>query len=51
MEISKEDRAKILKLFFEKLRDIEEIERYFKGKYTYQQIRTIIWRRIDGKAE
>lgn len=36
------DKDKITYLFFQRLFSIEEIEHYFKGKYTYKEVRNII---------
>lgn len=36
------DKDKICYLFFQMIFSLEEIERYFKGKYTYNEIRDII---------
>lgn len=38
MEINENDIAEIKYLYFERARKLEEIERHFKGKYTYQQL-------------
>lgn len=38
MEINENDIAEIKYLYFERARKLEEIERRFKGKYTYQQL-------------
>lgn len=35
------DKAKILHLFLDKVRRLQEIEEYFKGKYTYNEIRDV----------
>lgn len=38
----KTDKEKIYYLYWKKLCSIEEIENYFKGKYTYNEVRDII---------
>ena len=47
MEINENDIAEIKYLYFQRARKLEEIERHFKGKYTYQQL-LFITRRIIG---
>lgn len=37
-KINENDIAEIKYLYFERTRKLEEIERHFKGKYTYQQL-------------
>lgn len=37
-----QDKEKIYYLYFEKLFSIEEMEKHFKGKYSYNEIRNII---------
>ena len=39
---SKSDLDKIYYLYWHRLFSIEEIENYFKGKYTYSEVRDII---------
>lgn len=36
------DKEKICYLFFQRIFSIEKIEHYFKGKYTYNEVRDII---------
>ena len=36
------DRDKIHYLFFQRLFSIEDVEHYFKGKYSYNEIKAII---------
>jgi hypothetical protein len=36
------DKEKIIYLFFQKCFSIEEIEKYFGGKYTYKEVKDII---------
>ena len=38
----KTDKEKIYYLYWKKLCSIEEIEQYFKGKYTYREVKSII---------
>ena len=38
MEINENDIAEIKYLYFKRARKLEEIERHFNGKYTYQQL-------------
>lgn len=47
MEINENDIDEIKYLYFKRARKLEEIERHFKGKYTYQQL-LFITRRIIG---
>lgn len=39
IEVTKTDMGKISELFFMRLYSIEKLEEYFKGKYTYRQLR------------
>lgn len=48
MEINENDIAEIKYLYFEKSRKLEEIERHFKGKYTYQQLLFTTRKMIGG---
>lgn len=48
MEINENDIAEIKYLYFEKTMKLEEIERHFKGKYTYQQLLFVTRRMIGG---
>lgn len=41
-EIFKTVKKKMKYLFFEEMFSIEELERFFKGEYTKQQIRDVI---------
>lgn len=36
------DKDKICYLFFQRVFSLEEIENYFKGKYTYNEVRDVI---------
>ena len=47
MEINENDIDEIKYLYFKRARKLEEIERHFKGKYTYQQL-LFITRRIKA---
>ena len=47
MEINENDIAEIKYLYFKRAMKLEEIERHFKGKYTYQQL-LFVTRRIIG---
>ena len=46
MEINENDIDEIKYLYFEKSRKLEEIERHFKGKYTYREIKSVTRKRI-----
>ena len=48
MEINENDIDEIKYLYFEKTRELEEIERHFNGKYTYQQLLFATRRMIGG---
>lgn len=48
MEINEKDIDEIKYLYFEKTRKLEEIERHFNGKYTYQQLLFATRRMIGG---
>ena len=48
MEINENDIDEIKYLYFEKTRKLEEIERHFNGKYTYQQL-LFATRRMIGR--
>lgn len=48
MEINENDIAEIKHLYFERVRKLEEIERHFKGKYTYQQLLFATRKMIGG---
>lgn len=48
MEINKDDIAEIKYLYFQKAKKLEEIERHFKGKYTYQQLLFTTRKMIGG---
>ena len=48
MEINENDIAEIKYLYFKRARKLEEIERHFKGKYTYQQLLFVTRRTIGG---
>lgn len=41
-QTTENDIPKIKHLFFDKLFSITELEQYFRGKYTYNELRTII---------
>lgn len=41
-QTKEKDLEKIYYLYFERLFSIEEIEQYFKGKYSYNELRNII---------
>ena len=41
-QTKEKDKEKIYYLYFERLFSLEEIEVYFKGKYTYNELRTIV---------
>ncbi len=49
LESQKKDVDKIHYLFFHRIFSIEEIEGYFKGKYTYNEIKKIIKEKINGR--
>ena len=42
VEITKEDKEKIIYLYFDKLYSYEEMENYFNKKYTYHQLKEVI---------
>ena len=42
LEEKQNDKEKAQYLFFHRLFFIEDIERYFKGKYTYNEIRAMV---------
>ena len=48
LERQKKDVDKIFYLFFQRGFWIEDIENHFKGKYSYNEIKTIIRRKING---
>lgn len=39
--VDEKDKEKILHLFLIRVRKLQEIEEYFKGKYTYNEIRDV----------
>lgn len=41
------DKEKIYYLYFERLFSYEDIERFFKGKYTYKELKSIIKEKYD----
>ena len=41
-QTKEKDKEKIYYLYFERLFSLEEMEVYFKGKYTYNELRTIV---------
>lgn len=49
--MEEKDKEKILNLFFEKVRSIEEIEKQFNGKYTYKEVRSVIWGRFKENKD
>ena len=40
--ISEKDKKEIRELYFEKLKDFDEIQKIFQNKYTYNEIRNFI---------
>ena len=45
--ISEKDKKEIRELYFEKLKDFDEIKEIFKNKYTYNEIRNYIMSIFD----
>ena len=43
--MNNKDKSRIWELFFDKVKDITEIEAIMGGEYTYNEIRKIIWER------
>lgn len=48
LENKKKDFDKMIYLFFNRCFFIQDIERYFNGKYTYNEIKHIIRGKING---
>ena len=44
--VDEDDKMEIEYLFFEKMMELEEIEKHFKGKYTYREIKSVTRKRI-----
>jgi hypothetical protein len=49
LDRKQKDVDKIHYLFFHRIFSIEDIEGYFKGKYTYNEIKKIIKEKINGR--
>ena len=49
LESKQKDVDKIHYLFFHRIFSIEDIEAYFKGKYSYNEIKKIIKEKINGR--
>lgn len=45
------DVKKIYYLYYEKMYSFEEIEKYFKGKYTYREVKKIALSKIKGNVK
>lgn len=46
-DIPLEDKKRIHRLYFHKMYSIQELVDYFRDKYTYTNIRSLIWEIID----
>lgn len=48
--MKKADIEQIYYLYYEKMYSFEEIEKYFKGKYTYREVKKIALSKIKGSV-
>lgn len=47
-QFSAEERQTIWDLYFDKMYNYEKLERYFKGKYDYHQLKSIIMEMLEN---